>query len=46
MLLQFGSKYASVKEKKENPKMNYRKANPKSHHQMYITFQMRQHFVQ
>ena len=26
--------------------MNYLKANPKSHDQMYITFQMRQYFAQ
>ena len=31
MDVQFGSKYTSVKEKKENPKMNYLKANPKSY---------------
>ena len=26
--------------------MNYLKPNPKSHDQMYVTFQMRQYFVQ
>ena len=43
--VRLGFKDASVKEKKENPKMNL-KANPKSHYQMYITFQMRQSFIQ
>ena len=33
------------KGKTKNPKMNYRKPNPKSHDQMYITFQMGQYFV-
>ena len=29
----------------ENSKMNYLKPIPKSHDQIYVTFQMRQYFV-